>query len=93
MDVRDEKSPKSYGVAVILCGIFGTLGIHHFYLGNIVHGIFDLGLFLLFCVLFFGNAPLLGILVLLVDVAHTIYVFSMLIVEKWHDGEGRRVTL
>lgn len=34
-----EKSEKSYGIAIILCGIFGVLGIHHFYLGKIGTGI------------------------------------------------------
>ena len=93
MDISDEKSPKSYGIAVILCGVFGTLGIHHFYLGNIAHGMFDLGLVILFFVLLMSDMPVLAMLVILLDVIHTIYVFSMLIVEKWHDGEGRRVTL
>ena len=37
-------SPKSYVWAVCLVGIFGTLGVHHFYLGRWVHGMFDLGL-------------------------------------------------
>ena len=43
-----EKSTKSYGAAVSLCGVFGTVGIHHFYLGNWLHGLFDLGLFISF---------------------------------------------
>ena len=36
-----EKSDKSYGAAVSLCMIFEMKGIHHFYLGNVLHGIFD----------------------------------------------------
>ena len=37
-------SSKSYGAAVCLCAIFGLLGIHHFYLGRILHGIIDLSM-------------------------------------------------
>ena len=43
---REEISDKSYAVAVTLCGIFGVFGIHHFYLRNYLHGLFDLALFL-----------------------------------------------
>ena len=45
---HEVTSPKSYGTAVALCGVFGTVGLHHFYLGNIIHGLLDLGLFVLF---------------------------------------------
>jgi len=38
------KSEKSYSTAVILSGIFGIFGIHHFYCGRILHGFFDLSL-------------------------------------------------
>ena len=39
---HEPVSDRSYGVAVALCGIFGIVGIHHFYLGNHLHGLFDL---------------------------------------------------
>ena len=88
-----ERSPKSYGTAVALCGVFGTLGIHHFYLEDWGHGIADLGLFILMCIFFFQDEPLLAMGVLLIDSIHTILVFYFLIVERWRDGKGRPVLL
>lgn len=91
MDV--EKSEKSYGTAVILCGIFGVMGVHHFYLGNIVHGLIDLGLFVLFILLVMSGLVALGYLVLAIDAIHTIIVFYLLITEQARDGHGRQVRL
>ncbi|MBF9035324.1 NINE protein [Rhodobacterales bacterium HKCCE2091] len=87
------KSPKSYGTAVLLCGIFGTLGIHHFYLGDWMHGVVDLGLFVLTVVLLVNGQPGWAFLAIAIDVLHTITVFALLIMEKWKDGDGRPVTL
>ena len=96
----ETKSDKSYGVAVILCGIFGIVGLHHFYIGNVVHGIFDLGLFL--ATLFFlvagatpGYEPLFLVagLCFFVDVLHTIIVFTRLIIGRQRDGAGRLVAV
>lgn len=97
-DDRGEISPKSYGTAIALCGVFGTIGVHHFYLGNIVHGLFDLGLFIAM-VLFYIAAETTGngmffvyaLIALLVDSAHTMIVFYRLITEQEHDGQGRLV--
>jgi hypothetical protein len=90
-----EVSPKSFGAAVALCGIFGTLGLHHFYVGNHVHGVFDLGMFvgLMFC-FFSGDTSLvmLGVILILMDALHTVFVFYKLIVGKQLDGDGRLVT-
>ena len=91
-------SPKSYGVAVALSGIFGVVGIHHFYLGNILHGLIDAGL-LLTGVAFIGagetNADsgfiAFGVLLLLIDVLHTLIVTYRLIAGKQKDGHGRLV--
>lgn len=88
-----EKSPKSYGVAVSLCGIFGVLGIHHFYLEDYLHGFADLGLFIIAVTFFIqGNDGLAG-LVLLADALHSVIIFYYLIIEKWRDGQGRPVLL
>jgi len=87
-----EKSPKSYGVAVSLCGIFGIVGVHHFYLGNWLHGLFDFGLFVLFLVLYANNLILPAIFVLIVDALHTVIIFYKLIVGEQHDSKGRLVT-
>lgn len=83
-------SDKSYGVAVALCGIFGVMGIHHFYIGNYLHGLLDVGLFVLFVYLLFINSPI-AFLVLLIDLGHTVYVFFNLIVGKQKDGHGRLI--
>ncbi|MEL0091530.1 MAG: TM2 domain-containing protein [Rhodospirillales bacterium] len=87
-----EKSEKSYGLAVALCGIFGTVGVHHFYIGNWVHGIIDLTLFLGFIILLILGIAELAIAVLLVDVLHTLFVFYKLIVGEQRDGQGRLIT-
>jgi len=90
-----DASDKSFGIAVTLCGIFGTVGLHHFYLGNIVHGLFDLGLFFgsIFC--FFSSDPslqMLGLILILMDALHTLFVFYKLIVGQQLDGASRLVT-
>jgi len=84
-------SSKSYGVAVSLCGVFGIAGIHHFYLGNHLHGIFDLSL-LIFGVYFLISGPEgLGISLLIIDVIHSLIVFYLLITEKQKDGSGKLI--
>ena len=96
----DDISPKSYGVAVILAGIFGVLGVHHFYLGRILHGLFDLSL-TVGAVIFYiiggltGSVTLILIAVALfgTDVIHTIYVFYKLLVGEYNDGYGRLVVV
>jgi len=88
-----EKSPKSYGVAVSLCGIFGVLGIHHFYLEDYLHGIADLALFIIAVVFFVQGNSGLATLVLLADALHSVIIFYYLIIEKWRDGQGRPVLL
>ncbi|MGH1452210.1 MAG: NINE protein [Paracoccaceae bacterium] len=88
-----EKSEKSYGIAIILCGIFGILGIHHFYLGNILHGILDLAMLVLAIVFTIQGQPLLAFAMMAADLLHTIIVFYQLITEQTHDGNGRQVRL
>ena len=88
-----ERSPKSYGTAVALCGVFGTLGIHHFYLEDYLHGIADLALFVLMIAFFVQGFEGYAMLVLLIDGLHTLVVFYYLIIEKWRDGKGRPILL
>ncbi len=95
----DEISPKSFGVAVALCGVFGTVGVHHFYLGNFLHGLFDLGLFIASMYLLFGvnhstdfTLVFIGFGLLLLDFVHTGIVFYKLIVGKQKDSSDRLVT-
>ncbi|WP_377511612.1 NINE protein [Octadecabacter sp. R77987] len=93
MTDNTEKSPKSYGVAVTLCGIFGVMGIHHFYLEDYLHGIADLALFVLAIWLFTQGNDGMAVLVLLVDALHSVIIFYYLIIEKWRDGQGRPIRL
>lgn len=99
---RDEAvSNRKYGVAIALCGIFGIVGVHHFYLGNHLHGLFDFGLFvgMIACFVTAGSGSgepglfvTVGIVFLLTDVIHTTVVFYLLIVGRQRDGQGRLVT-
>ncbi len=69
------------------------MGIHHFYLGNILHGILDLAMFVLFIVFTIQGQPLLAVAMLLADALHTVIVFYQLITEQTIDGSGRQVRL
>ena len=84
-------SKKSYGVAVTLCGIFGTLGVHHFYIGNWLHGLIDLALFIAFLMLIMNGSVGLGLFVLSIDVLHTLFVFYKLIIGNQRDGNDRLI--
>ena len=87
-------SPKSFGVAVSLCGVFGIMGIHHFYIGNIVHGLIDLLLFVAAMVCFFNNTEswaLFGLMLLLIDVGHSVWVMYQLFTGKTYDSQGRLI--
>ena len=85
-------SDKSYGIAVCLSGIFGIVGIHHFYLERWLHGLFDLGLSVVgLSLIFFSDDPsmaALGVGLLIVDAIHTIYVTYKLLVGEYRDGRG-----
>lgn len=91
-----EASNKSYTVAVCLAGIFGVLGVHHFYLGRLAHGLFDLGLSVFgFTAIIIGEPEglvIAGIVMLGIDVLHTLYVFFKLLVGEYKDGKGRLIT-
>ena len=89
-DIGEPSSPKSYGAAVALCGVFGVVGIHHFYIGNYLHGVVDLLLFItgFSCVLFSEDPAIirLGIVLILADVIHTGVIMYLLLVGKQRDG-------
>lgn len=99
-ETGEPVSPKNYGTAVALCGVFGVMGIHHFYLGNILHGLFDLALFFGWFVPWVAVSTgdlrdWMGMIVLMfvIDALHTAYVFFMLICGRQRDGKGRLVAL
>lgn len=81
-------SRKSYGAAVCLSAVFGVLGIHHFYLGRHLHGLFDLGLTASFIYFFAIDRAIIGLIFLVVDVLHTLIVTIQLLVGAYRDGEG-----
>ena len=97
--VEDQEiSPKSFTIAIILANLSGLMGLHHFYLGNIVHGALDLSLFVITVILFvLSHVPgleslfALAILTLIIDALHSLFVISMLIIGKQRDGKGRLV--
>lgn len=85
-------SPKKYVTAVCLSGVFGLLGIHHFYLGRWLHGLVDLSMTVGAVFLLLKGMELFGFLVLAIDVIHTFIVTIMLLVGVYKDGEGNVVT-
>ena len=65
-----------------------------FYIGNILHGIFDLSLLIIGIVLLSTSEyEGLGALLLVIDAIHTVVVFFRLITEKQKDGYGKIIVL
>lgn len=91
-DIFLTDSPKSYFVSVCLASIFGTLGLHHFYLGRWIHGAFDLTMAILAVVFIFIFFPI-AILILIMDLVHTVYFTYKLIIGEYKDSSGRTVRL
>lgn len=92
-NILDDKfvvSSKSYGAAVVISGIFGILGIHHFYLERWAMGLLDLALSIIGFGLIAYDNPL-GFAFLGIDFIHTIYVTYKLLVGEYADGNGRIV--
>ncbi len=90
-----QPSEKSYGTAVCFAGVFGLLGIQHFYLGRYLLGLLDLGLSVAaFAFFFLGQSTesiIFGMIFLLIDIVHSIYVLVKLLAGEYEDGEGRLV--
>ena len=86
-----KKSDKNFGVAVSLSAIFGVLGIHFFYLGKILHGLFDLGLSVGGFIFIALGQPVVGGLMLLLDILHTFYTTICLFLGKQTDGKNKLV--
>ena len=93
MTDKREYSDKSYVTAAVLAGIFGVIGIHHFYVGRWGHGLFDLSMTVLGVIAItsangFSALMASGILLLLLDLIHTVYFMYKLIVGEYRDGSG-----
>ena len=86
-----DSSRKSYVTAVCLAAIFGTVGIHHFYVGRWLHGLFDLSLLIAAGIFFFSSAWILAGLFFFVDVVHTTYFVYKLIIGEYRDGSGKLI--
>ena len=85
-------SSKSYALSVCLVGVFGTVGVHHFYLGRWLHGAFDLSLVIMTVGFLFIFWPL-SVVTLILDVIHTVYFMYKLVVGEYRDGAGRFVSI
>ncbi len=87
-----RKSEKSYVVAVCLSGIFGLIGVQHFYLGRWVPGIADvLMTFAWFYYFFIAGLPLIGLIFLALDCIHTLVTTILLLIGEYRDGTGAYV--
>jgi len=86
-----KESDKSYMVAVSLSGIFGVLGIHHFYLGRYFEGILDFSLAIISFYLYVNGHFGWAILVFLIDAVHTFVITIMLLIGSFKDGKGNYV--
>lgn len=93
----DEKaitkpSEKKYVTAVILSGIFGIMGIHHFYVERWAMGFLDLGLFIATFIFYLKADYMIAIPLFLIDLIHTVIVTYWLLVGVYKDGNGRLIT-
>ena len=86
-----DSSRKSYVTAVCLAAVFGTVGVHHFYVGRWLHGLFDLSLLVAAGIFFFPSAWILAGLFLIVDVVHNTYFVYKLIIGEYRDGYGKLI--
>jgi len=88
MTTEKTISKKSYTVAACLAGVFGILGIHHFYVGRWGMGLFDVALSIIGFGLIWGFNDPIGWIFIAVDVVHTAIVMYLLLVGEYKDGRG-----
>ncbi len=84
-------SSRSYAKAVILSGVFGFMGLQHFYLRRWGEGLLDLGLTAGWLWGFLTGHVLWGVVFLVVDSAHALFVTIALLTGSLRDGSGRLV--
>ena len=89
---QEIKSNKKYTTAVILSGIFGIVGIHHFYVERWGMGILDFGLFLGTVLLYFYGQFLIAGGLFIIDLIHTVIVTYLLLVGQYRDGQKKLIT-
>ncbi len=86
-----QPSSKSYAIAVSLSAIFGVIGVHHFYLGRYLEGIFDFSLFVATLYCYVTGNILWAIAYFVIDSLHTFIITIMLLTGSFKDGKGRYV--
>ena len=86
-----QPSSKSYAIAVSLSAIFGVIGVHHFYLGRYLEGIFDLSLLLATLYCYITGNFLWAVAFFIIDGLHTFIITIMLLTGSFKDGKGRYV--
>jgi TM2 domain-containing membrane protein YozV len=84
-------SPKSYARAVALSGVFGFIGLQHFYLGRIAEGLIDLGLTLAWIYCFATGWVGWAVFFLACDLGHSLIVTVLLLTGNFRDSQGRIV--
>jgi len=89
---RSTISEKKYLTAVILSGIFGVMGIHHFYVGRWAMGFLDMGLFIGTIVAYVSGNFLVAAVLFIADLIHTVYVTYLLLVGQYRDGQGKIIS-
>ncbi len=87
----ETASPKSYVVAVCLSGVFGVLGIQHFYLRRWVDGTADVLLTVAWVYYLAIEEPLYFGIFLGLDCIHSFVVTIMLLTGSFRDGDGHIV--
>lgn len=89
---KEIRSDKKYVTSVILAGVFGVVGIHHFYVERWGMGLLDFSLFVATVIFYvFGN-PLVGVGLFAIDFVHTVIVTYLLLVGQYRDGKGKLIT-
>ena len=86
-----EVSDKSYVIAVCLSGIFGVVGIQHFYLERWLEAVIDFSLVVATAYLLLTGHFWWGVLCGLIDALHTLIVTILLVTGSFKDGHGKLV--
>ncbi len=86
-----QPSPKSYATAVTLSAVFGFVGVQHFYLGRSGEGFLDVGLTIGWIWSLAVGEVFLAVVLILLDVVHSMTVTIMLLTGNFRDGNAQIV--